>query len=98
MSKKKDPKKKLSSTFVDNHRDISEDEALDLLYSANKTVKDLSEEMEADEKLNAAKQIVKDLTKGYTAAISYEKAKIDFILERIDEIRANEVNPTSGLK
>lgn len=95
---KKDPKKVLSKSFVDNHQDINEDEALDLLYSANKQIKELNEEMEGDDQLNAAKQIVKDLTKGYTSAINYEKAKIAYLIERVEEIRANEVNPTSGLQ
>lgn len=95
---KKDPKKVLSKSFVDNHQDINEDDALDLLYSANKQIKELNEEMEGDDQLNAAKQIVKDLTKGYTSAINYEKAKIAYLIERVEEIRANEVNPTSGLQ
>ena len=94
---KKDPKKVLSKSFVDNHQDINEDEALDLLYSASKQIKELNEEMEGDDQLNAAKQIVKDLTKGYTSAINYEKAKIEYLIQRVEEIRANEVNPTSGL-
>ena len=98
MSDKKDPKKTLSKSFVENHADINEDEALDLIYSANKQIKELEEEMNADDKLNAARQIVKDLTKGYTSAIKYEKAKIDFLIDKVGEIRGNEVNPTSGLR
>lgn len=94
--KKKDPKKTLSKSFVENHLDINEDDALELIYTANKQIKDLTEEMNADDKLNAAKQIVKDLSKGYTSAINYEKAKVDFLLERVDAIRAGDVNPTSG--
>ena len=96
--KKKDPKSVLSKSFVDNHHDINEDEALELIYSANKQVKELNEEMTDDDQLNAAKQIVKDLTKGYTSAINYEKAKIEYLIERVEAIRANEVNPSSGLQ
>lgn len=95
---KKDPKKTLSKSFVENHQEINEDEALELVYSANKQIKELQEEMDADDRLNAAKQVVKDLTKGYTSAMNYEKAKIDFLIDRVEEIRNDEVNPTSGLK
>lgn len=98
MAKKNDVKKALAKTFVDNHQDIPEDEALDLIYTAEKTVRDLEEEMANHDQLNAAKQIVKDLENGFKSAIKYERAKIAFLVEKIDEIRDNEVNPTSGLK
>ncbi len=94
--KKKDPKKTLSKSFVDNHTDINEDEALELIYAANKQIKELAEEMNADEKLNAAKQIVKDLSKGYTSAANYEKAKVDFLIERVEAIRSGDVNPSGN--
>ena len=95
---KSDIKKALAKTFVDNHQDIAEDEALDLIYRANKTVRDLEEEMANHDQLNAAKQVVKDLENGFKSAIKYEKAKIAFLVEKVDEIRDNEVNPTSGLQ
>jgi len=94
MSKKN---KVLSSSFVENHQDINEDEAMEKITQCELTIRDLSEEKKNDDKLNAAKQIVKDLNNGYNSAINYEKAKIQFLLEQIEKIRANEVNPTSGL-
>jgi len=95
MSKKTN--KVLSSSFVENHQDISEDEAMEKITQCELTIRDLSEEKKNDDQLNAAKQIVKDLNNGYNSAINYEKAKIQFLLEQIEKIRANEVNPTSGL-
>lgn len=97
-AKKSDPKKTLSKAFVDNHQNIAEDEAMELIYECEKTVKDLEEDRASNDRLNAAKQIVKDLEKGYSSAVNYERAKIDFLVEKIREIRGNEVNPTSGLQ
>jgi hypothetical protein len=88
----------LSKTFCDNHKEISEDEAADLIVKAEMRAKALKEERDNDEKLKAAKQIVADLGSGYKAAIDYEKAKIDFLLDRISEIQNDEVNPESSLK
>ena len=88
--------KVLSKSFVENHENISEDQAADVIIKSQLTIKLLEEEREADEKLAAAKQIVKDLNAGYTSAIKYEKAKINFLLEKIQEIQNGEVNPSSG--
>lgn len=86
----------LSKTFVEAHANISEDEAEHLIVQATQKIKLLKEEKEADEKLTAAKQIVKDLNSGYKAASDYEKAKISFLLGKIEEIQSGEVNPTSS--
>jgi hypothetical protein len=37
--------------------------------------------------LEAAREIVKDLVSGFGSALKYEKAKIDFLLEQIENIR-----------
>jgi hypothetical protein len=95
MSKKTN--KVLGSSFVENHKDIAEDEAMEKITQCELTIRDLTDEKKNDDKLNAAKQIVKDLNNGYNSAINYEKAKIQFLLEQIEKIRADEVNPTSGL-
>jgi hypothetical protein len=87
--------KVLSSSFVENNQDISEDEAMEKLTQCELTIRDLLEEKNNDDKLNAAKQIAKDLSAGYNSAVNYEKAKIQFLLEQIEAIRADEVNPTT---
>ncbi len=90
-------KKVLSESFVENHADVPEDEAQALVVKSLQKIKVLEEEKKSDAKLTAATQIKKDLEAGYGSAIQYEKAKISFLLEKIEEIQADEVNPTSGL-
>jgi hypothetical protein len=89
-------KKVLSKSFVDNHETINEDSAGELVVSAELKIKEIEEERAADERLMAAKQIVKDLNGAYTSAIRYERAKIQFLLEKIQEIQGGEVNPSSA--
>ena len=88
--------KGLDKSFVDNAENISEDVAGELIVRSTQKVRELEQEREADEKLAAAKQIVKDLNSAYSSAIKYEKAKINFLLEKIEEIQSGEVNPSSG--
>lgn len=87
----------LSKAFVENHNSISEDEAEHLIAKAEQKIKGLKEEQAGDEKLMAAKQIVKDLNGGYSSVIKVERAKIDFLLGKIQDIESGEVNLTSGL-
>lgn len=91
-----DNKKSLSKSFVDNHEDINEDAAGVLIVESTKKIKEIEQEREADEKLTAAKQITKDISSAYTSAIKYERAKINFLLEKLQEIQDGEVNPSSG--
>lgn len=90
-------KKILSESFVENHSEVAEDEAQVLVIKSLQKIKGLEEEQADDDKLVAASQIVKDLKAGYGSAIQYEKAKISFLLDKIEEIQAGEVNPSSGL-
>lgn len=86
----------LSQSFVENNSNISEDQAGELIVKAEQKIKLLEEERFNDEKLSAAKQIAKDLNAGYSSAIKYERAKIGFLLEKIEEIQSGDVNPTSS--
>jgi hypothetical protein len=79
----------LSQSFVDNNENISEDKAGEMIVQCLQKVNNLEEERDGDEKLKAAKQIKKDLESGYSSAIRYEKAKIAFLLDKIDEIQGN---------
>jgi hypothetical protein len=88
--------KTLSKSFVDNHENIDEDTAGQLIVESTKTIREVEQEREADERLTAAKQIVKDINSAYTAKIKYERAKVNFLLEKISEIQGGEVNPSSG--
>jgi hypothetical protein len=89
-------KKVLSKSFVDNHENVTEDVAAELIVKAAQEIKKLKEEQATNEKLRAAKEIVKDLNSGYNSAIRYEMAKQNFLLDKIAEIQSGEVNPSSG--
>lgn len=88
----------LSKSFVDNNANVNEDQAMEMIVRATQKIKELEDERNGDEKLTAAKQIAKDLSAGYSSAIKYEKAKISFLLEKLEEIQNDEVNPTSSAK
>lgn len=82
---------KLSKTFIDNSKDLNVDQLTELLVEAEKKLRQIKEEREADDKLNAAKAIVKDLNAGYTSAMAFEKAKISFLLDKIEEIESSDL-------
>lgn len=96
MSSSNNLRKVLSKSFVDNHENITEDMASDLVVKSELKIKNVKEERAADERLAQAKQIVKDLNTAYSSTIKYEQAKIDFLLEKIEEIQSGAVNPSSG--
>jgi len=80
--------KLLTDTYVSDRIHISEDDAVKELTECSFEIRKTLKDKEEDTELNSAKIIVKDLSAGYTAAINYEKAKIDFLLEKIEEARA----------
>jgi hypothetical protein len=90
-------KKILSSAFLENHEEISEDEAANLVVKAEMQIKGLREEKAEDEQLNAAIQVKKDLESGYNNAIKYEEAKIQYLLAKIEEIQEGKVNPDASV-
>jgi hypothetical protein len=90
-------KKVLSKSFVDNNENIDEDAAGALIVQAEQAIKEINEERATNEKLTAAKQIVKDINSAYSSATKYERAKIQFLLEKIEEIQNGEVNPDSAV-
>lgn len=87
----------LSKSFVENVKDISEDQAAEMIVKAEMKIKQLKEEQANDEKLNAAKQITKDLNAGYTSVIKMEEAKISYLLDQIQAIQDGEVNPDASV-
>ena len=91
-----DSKKVLNKSFVDNNENINEDTAGQLIVEATQKIRGIEQERDADERLAAGKQIVKDINSAYTSAIKYERAKINFLLEKIQEIQEGSVNPSSG--
>lgn len=89
-------RKILSKAFVDNNESVNEDTAAELIVKAAQAIREIEREKAEDESLIAAKNIAKDLSAAYSSAIKNEKAKIQFLLEKISEIQGGEVNPSSG--
>jgi hypothetical protein len=75
----------LSKSFVETHKDVTVEEANEMIVSSERKIRDISNERDNDAKLLAAQQIVKDLSLGYSSTIKYEKAKIAFLLDKLDE-------------
>lgn len=90
-------KKILNSTFLEDNDSVNEDEAAHLIVKAEQQIKALTNEMNADEQLQAALLIKKDLESGYKNAIKYEQAKIQYLLAKIEEIQEGEVNPEASV-
>jgi hypothetical protein len=90
-------KRILSQAFLENHDHINEDDAAALVVKSEMQIRALREEMNADEKLHAATQIVKDLSSGYRNAIRYEEAKVQYLLAKIEEIQDGNVNPDASV-
>lgn len=88
--------KVLSQAFIENCSEINEDDAGTRIVQSEQKIRLLKHEMENDAKLLAAKQVAKDLSAGYNAAIKHEQAKIQYLLDKIEEIQNNEVNPDSS--
>ena len=87
----------LSKTFIENTKDLNEDELSALIIKAELKIKKLKEEQQNDDKLNAAKQIVKDLNLGYSSIVKMEEAKISFLLEQVEAIQDGSVNPDASV-
>ena len=90
-------KKILSSTFLEDNDAVNEDEAATLIVKSEQQIKALRDEKAADEQLQAAVQVKKDLESGYNSAIKYEEAKIQYLLAKIEEIQEGEVNPHASV-
>jgi len=87
MSKKSNWEKVLNESWVNNNRNLKESEAEKNVILSELEIKKLVYERENHEQLNAAREISKDLNSGFSSAIKYEKAKIEFLLEQIENIR-----------
>ncbi|CAB4124746.1 hypothetical protein UFOVP53_27 [uncultured Caudovirales phage] len=84
MSKEKKWEKILSDTYVSTNLSLSEEEATAKLVEAQFAIKQINQEKEDDTQLASAREIVKELGAGYSAASKHEKAKVEFLLEVIE--------------
>jgi len=96
MAKSNKWEKVLTESYVASKADITESEAEKELISSEFAVKELMYEKEQDQQLTAAKEIVKDLNAGYSSAAKYEKAKIEFLLEKIENLRISKAAAAGG--
>lgn len=80
--------KVLTESWVGQNKGLSEEDAKIKLIESEFEIRAALEEKEGHDQLNAAKEIVKDLNSGFSSAIKYEKAKIEFLLEQIEARRA----------
>lgn len=87
MTDEKKYAKILTDTYISDRVSITEEEASKEVLEAEFAIKQLLNDKENDEELQSAKTIVKDLNGGYSAAMKYEKAKIDFLLDKIEGSR-----------
>ena len=74
----------LSKTFIDSCNELTEEQIADMIVKAEQRIKEIKQEQECDEKRQAALSILKDLNSGYTSVIKHERARIDFLLGKLE--------------
>jgi len=72
--------KKLSPEFVDAVNGLSDEEIKARILTCEGNLYEIASAKENDEKLNGAKEIVKDLGKPYSESKASENAKIQFCI------------------
>ena len=79
-------KGKLPTGFADEADAMDEAALRDVIIDAETTISETEAEKKKDEKLAGARQIVKDLSAGYSDVNKAQRAKIAYALHRLDEI------------
>lgn len=77
------PKKwasKLPDSFQDDVASLSSDEVKEKILKCEESLIILEREMDADDKLAALKESVKDLAGGYREAMNCERAKVRYLM------------------
>lgn len=87
----------LDQTFIEDVNDMNEDELASQVIRALIKKKNLTEEMVGDERIQAAKQLVKDLESGYKDSMKMYDAKVGYILDKIKEIQEGNANPHASV-
>ena len=77
--------KKLPTGYAEDVQGYSEEKLRQEIIQAESNIARLNAEQESDDKLNGAKELVKDLTEPYKAAKSAQRAKIDYVMIQLDE-------------
>lgn len=72
--------------FTDTINGSSADDLRKIIVDAQKSLRQLSDTESTDEQLKAAREMVKDLGKGYKDARSAYLAKVVVALQRLEEV------------
>lgn len=77
--------KALPTGFAETVAQMSGDDMRSAMILANTRVREIVREKEGDEKLEAARNLVKDLNEPYADALKAQRAKIDYLLWQLEE-------------
>lgn len=77
----------LSKSFTDNVAELGEDEIEQLVVKCDQEVRKIKAEKKNDPRLQAAKDVVKDLSSAYNSATQYSEAKRSFLLDKLEELQ-----------
>jgi hypothetical protein len=77
--------KALGSSVKDEMDAMDETDLRRQIVAAEASIRETEAELADDEKLQGAKEIVKDLQKGYTEVKKAQKAKVKYALHLLDE-------------
>ena len=76
--------KKLPTGFKEDADSLDTDELKKVIIASEGNIVSIEREMDADEKLSAAKELVKDLSSAYRDAKSAQTAKIKYCLHLLE--------------
>lgn len=76
---------KLPESVKDNVGSMTEDEIKNRIIDVEKAISQFEQDMEKDEKLAAAKQVVKDLKEAYTIPIKEHQIMIKFLVWNLEQ-------------
>lgn len=76
---------KLPTGFVDEAAAMGANELRQCILRATATIQEVKDAQEADEKLQGAKELVKDYSAGYTDVVKAQGAKVAYCLHLLAE-------------
>jgi hypothetical protein len=76
----------LPTGFAEEAEGMDETQLRDAIVEAEENIRSVEQEKQADEKLQGAKELVKDLGAGYREATKAQRAKIAYSLHLLDGV------------
>lgn len=77
--------KKLPPGFLEDASGMDEEQLRAAIVESDANIRETETAREGDERLQAAKENVRDLSSGYRDAISAQRAKVSYCLHLLDE-------------